>query len=57
VTRPHPEGRPLQIRVRVSQTERDTVRQAARIAGLGVSEWVREALIECALEEIEGEGR
>jgi uncharacterized protein (DUF1778 family) len=43
--------------IRLSPPEKDAFREAAEIAGLGLSAWIRERLRRAALRELEEVGR
>jgi len=45
------------IEIRVTATEKQAFREAADIAGLGLSTWVRERLRRAAIKELEEAGR
>jgi len=45
------------IHIRLSDTEKRGFREAAELAGIGLSTWIRERLRVAAINELEGAGR
>lgn len=57
-------GRPLAkapkaelVHIRLSGLEKRGFREAAELAGIGLSTWIRERLRQAAIRELEGAGR
>jgi uncharacterized protein (DUF1778 family) len=51
------ENRTERVELRLEPPEKETFQQAARLAGLSLSSWIRERLRGVARTELEGAGR
>lgn len=57
VNRKKPEARDVTVECRTTASERQAFQDAADLAGIGLSTWIRERLRQTAIKELEDAGR